>query len=32
MVCEYQEGKCKNDVPKLGAEGSIEVQKFVGKN
>jgi hypothetical protein len=32
MICEYEEGKCKKEVPSMGVHGSIEVDKFVGRS
>jgi hypothetical protein len=32
MICEYEEGKCKKELPSMGVQGSIEVDKFVGRS
>ena len=31
-LCEYEKGRCNKEVPMLGVEGSIEVEKFVGRS
>ena len=32
IICEYIDGQCKKEVPDMGVQGSIEIEKFSGKS
>ena len=32
VVCEYENNQCTKQVPEMGVEGSIEVEKFTGRS